>query len=390
MMVDFTVENFGPFKDEAVLSLRASGVGSQPDNVFEVEGLRGGLLSSAMVFGPNGSGKSYLLKGMAALRMMVGDVHERGFRYPWYEPFRNLRSTRSAPSRLGMRLLLDGVLYEYSIAYDADSVLGESLHCYPLGRRRRVFERDGPLGGYRGGRRAMQSMTSPSSSYLAVASKLDDPVCHAVRRAILGIVMLDHHPDPLSPASCAGIRDDPAGRSMALGMLDVAGLGISDYELIETGRDVAPAYGYGTRYELGRGVGSRILLRHDLEDADADGRWLDYPLAIESVGTRDMLGMAGHLAGALRDGGTIVIDGFGAGLHPEVTRRIVRLFSSATNPARAQLVASTHHLGLLDGDLLGRDQVWFADRDRGSGAADLHGPRDRPRPQRSVTELTPP
>ena len=383
MLLDFTVSNFGPFKEEAVLSMQGTRLKALPDNVLDVEQVRNGLLSSALVFGANASGKTYLFKALKVLKLMVSDAFEEGFRYPWYEPFRNMRECLSAPCRLGIRLIVDDVLYEYSVGFDSASVVEESLHVYPHGRRRRVFIRTAPIGGYAGGSRRIQSMVSSSSTYLAVASKLNDGTCNALRNAISGIILLDSDLDPLSMRSCTYVSEDPGRKRMAIEALRRADLGISDYIKVDRERDpeslrpeIPPKDLLLLKNRNGRVVESEIYLKHDFDESDVDKDLLSYPLSIESAGTRSMLGLMGPLVDALMNGGIVVIDDMGADLHPLITRWIVRQFSAPGNPNRAQLIANTHDLGLLDQELLRRDQIWFVNKNRATGAGELYSLSD--------------
>lgn len=95
------------------------------------------------------------------------------------------------------------------------------------------------------------------------------------------------------------------------------------------------------------------------------------------------LGLVGPVVDALAHGLVLLVDELDASLHPDLSMQIVRLFQDPeTNPHRAQLVFNTHDASLL-GDLggtrlLGRDQIWFAEK-RG-GASTLYplldfGPR---------------
>lgn len=78
----------------------------------------------------------------------------------------------------------------------------------------------------------------------------------------------------------------------------------------------------------------------------------------------------------LEHGSLLAIDELEASLHPMLALEIVRLFNDPEqNPNGAQLIFTTHDTNLLGGILdepaLGRDQVWFTEKDRG-GATHLY------------------
>lgn len=86
---------------------------------------------------------------------------------------------------------------------------------------------------------------------------------------------------------------------------------------------------------------------------------------MESEGTKKVIEMSGPLFDTLNKGKTLIVDELDAKLHPLLTRNIVMLFMNpAINTAGAQLIFATHDTNLLDLDVIRRDQIWFAEKDR--------------------------
>ena len=85
--------------------------------------------------------------------------------------------------------------------------------------------------------------------------------------------------------------------------------------------------------------------------------------SMESEGTKEMLGISLPIITALELGTPIVIDEFGAKLHPLLTRKILSLFNSKEN-TRSQLIVATHTTELMDPRLLRRDQIDFVEKDK--------------------------
>ena len=66
------------------------------------------------------------------------------------------------------------------------------------------------------------------------------------------------------------------------------------------------------------------------------------------------------------------MDELNASLHPHLSARLMTLFRDPeTNPSGAQLLFTTHDATLLDEDTLGRDEIWFIEKDPDSGATNL-------------------
>ena len=144
MLVDFSVRNFGPFKDRLALSMGATALKDEPDNVFPCEQVKEGLLTSALIYGANAAGKSYLTKAMSALQIMLSRTYPTTVEYSAYQPFRLSKDTVSAPVEMRIRMIIGGIFYDYAIAYDHNTIVSESLYHYPNGRKARVFVRTGP------------------------------------------------------------------------------------------------------------------------------------------------------------------------------------------------------------------------------------------------------
>ena len=385
MLVDFTVSNFGPFKDPVTLSMQASSSKYMEENVIEVEQISGGLLSSAVVFGSNASGKTYLMKALNALVSMVARPHPDGSGIIWYQPFRLDRESISSPVEMRVRIIESGILYDYSLSFDAVSIVRESLYHYPNGRRACVFDRTGSLE-YRKSRKAFSKVTPAGSTYLAVASGFNDGTCNTVRRALTeGFIFLYSDLDALVAESCDFAERDPDARRLIVEGLRIADFGIEDYTFSEVQRSLESIQGYippKVFEELQRG-GYRgrewkVSIKHGFRQSDIDEDRRVFPMEIESAGTRCMLGLLGPLVDTLNGGKVLLIDELGSHLHPLITRWIIEQFSRDYNPRHAQLVANSHDISLMDNDddVLRRDQMWFTNKDSGNGVSDLYSMDD--------------
>ena len=109
-LVDFTVGNFGPFRDDVTLSMEAVRSDEHRENIIDSEE-RGDLLSSALIFGANASGKTFLLKAISALKSVVTEAHEDGYTFQWYQPFMLSKASLSNPVRLRIRMRIEGILF---------------------------------------------------------------------------------------------------------------------------------------------------------------------------------------------------------------------------------------------------------------------------------------
>ncbi len=368
MIADFTVENFGPFRDPTTLSLRATSLADSEDNLIHTDTNVGDLLSCALIYGPNASGKTFVIRALHALVKMVEEAHPEGRDYVWYRPFKLDSECLSKPVSFRIRLVEEGILYDYALSYDRSSIVSESLHYYPNGRRATVFARDGKdFKGWKG--RKLLDLLNGSTTYLHIASRYNDPVCSKVWSSLTGIRILQSQDlESLAYETFGYYQEHPEIKKDVLRILRMADLDITDF----SGR----ASSVSTEPEDGP-KGAAIDLIHTYMDGSVKGITASFDIdEEESTGTRYMFGMAGVLTRVLNGGDTILMDELCAHLHPILTRWFVSQFTSINNPNHAQLVAVTHDVGLMDTDmLLRRDQIFFTDKGK-DGASELYSLAD--------------
>lgn len=72
-----------------------------------------------------------------------------------------------------------------------------------------------------------------------------------------------------------------------------------------------------------------------------------------------------------------MIDEIERELHPMLVDYIVAKFQSkSSNPKGAQIIFTTHNTELMNMELLRKDQIYFADKERESGASELYSISD--------------
>ena len=108
---------------------------------------------------------------------------------------------------------------------------------------------------------------------------------------------------------------------------------------------------------------------------NADGKTVLYPLELsdESDGTRKLMSIAPAIESVLSKGGILVIDEIEKELHPMLVDFVVAKFQSKqSNPNGAQLIFTTHNTELMNMEILRKDQLYFADKNREDGASELY------------------
>ena len=393
-MLSFTAENVRSYSGEVHLSLLGTRLAS-PGVVRDLE-IGGSLtpvkvLPVAGVFGANASGKSTLLRAMADMRDVVlnsfrrGDSEARIERYPFL-----LGGTDEHPSRSAVELVLRGVRWQYGYATDDSHVLEEYAYHFPRGRQALVFRRDratevidfGPP--FRSSGRTLAPLMRNNALLLSVAGAADDkligPLFAWFRR---NLALMESSNRARRIAATASLIQSSETRSRVLTLLRAADLGISDVERFQ------PELEPGEAERIRRAMG--ILMNDEDAASDIDVDQIRSvlirlhhmgnhgPIAIEpdqeSQGTQVWLGMVGPILDALSVGDAILADELDTSLHPHLVQEIVSLFQDReTNPHCAQLIFNAHDTSILGNGsrrTLGRDQVWFTEKDA-SGSTTLY------------------
>nr|WP_236946161.1 ATP-binding protein [Enterocloster clostridioformis] len=112
-----------------------------------------------------------------------------------------------------------------------------------------------------------------------------------------------------------------------------------------------------------------------------DGRMdtFSLELADESDGTRRLMALAPGIERVLTQGGVFLVDEIDRELHPLLAEFVISKFQSPeTNPGHAQLIFTTHDTELLNMEIIRKEQVYFADKDRHSGVSELFNLTDFP------------
>ena len=385
MLVDFTVENYGPFKDKTTLSFQATGLSEHEENLIQTDS-KEKILNSLAIFGANASGKSYILRAMNSLVRMMRFPLPASLNVIDYMPFRLSPQTKGAPTRMEMRFIDDGVLYDYSVSYNFKSIISESLYYYPNNQRAKVFLREKGSytfgsGSIATGQKAVSERVANNSTYISVAAQFNNSICLKVINFVSKILIIFGDMGNILNQTIRMMSYDEKLKQDLIMALSVADFCINDLEgqvktknVIDM-QDVIPPQIIGLMMATGaQKIDETILnLKHDIATKGLSDEDMTFPYYIESNGTIMMLSVMGPIIKTLQTGGVIAIDEFGSFFHHEISRWIINLFKSPENKNNAQLIINTHDQLLMNTEeLFRRDQICFTQKDRGSGASELY------------------
>jgi hypothetical protein len=401
MLLSFSVENFRSFKAEQTLSLMASkrlGPADSP-HCWPVPGTSEHAIRVLSLYGPNGAGKSNLVRAIGLVKQMVLSGTSPGETLP-YSPFLLDPDVSKAPAWFDLQFAEEGDVFRYSVGFDSLHIAEERLDVYEGTKERNLFTRlegqgaGGPSVGVYLGPAAEGENGTPkikalaevgarrNQLFLTEVANLDDGMAQGprLRRAIswfnstLAVVEAGGDVAPAAAGVWRGGRfTEFAATFLREASTGIAGLRARTEEVPEA--TVISSWGPGMDILERTGSGlyriRRVLAQHEL----AGGGQVEFPLAEESDGSRRLWSLLPALYRLSTGGGVFVIDEFERSMHPMLAKKFVEFFLKAGHGAAGQLIFTTHASTLLDLELMRRDGIWFADKDRG-GATQLYSLAD--------------
>jgi len=270
--------------------------------------------------------------------------------------------------------------YRYGFTFDTSRVHEEwLLRRRGKAKEARLFTRDGqninanPEHFKEGVER--KQYARPNALFLSVCAQLNGPVAVEVFRWFGQIRYVSGASDRGMLAYTARQLENPERQKQYVGFASRAQL-----DIIGLRTDVAES----NQLELptvapGETRRTRALSRREIKTLHQIYRKEGEPFGTvefdlekqESRGSMKLIALAGPLFDVIEEGAVLIIDEFDARLHPLLTRAIFEWFHGATKQSSAQLLVATHDVGLMDPDILRRDQVWFCDKNE-KGATSVY------------------
>ena len=399
MLIEFFGENFGCFRDEFRLSLLATDIDPGSDRgVAEVaiegdpEPLR--LLRVAAIYGPNASGKSTVLRAAYVLRRLIffaGHLRsDQGIDV--YEPFAGDASSKR-PTRIGMKAVIDGAVYDYEVSFTGAAVVAEHLARQTGSTSSVLFDRqEQTVSGDWSDDKQFQLATREFRANALLLSLADTLTPKLAGGIAPGLSQLLGFFDgsggsrlrSLSQPAARLARENPAFKEWLLQQLHAADVGVTDVT-IKRLRRVEADQGIlleemndDEAMSPSDTIRSRLAFRH----SGPEGSFA-VPYDSESFGTKKLVDLAPLLFRLFAEHGSTAafVDEIGASLHPNLLVELIRHVNcgSRAADARGQLIFATHETSLIDGEardaVLRRDQVYFASKD-GQGVGRLYSLSD--------------
>ena len=379
MIHTFSVSNYHSIREEVVLDLRIPGTAPDLPRFRRSEAKPDIRLPSVVVLiGPNGSGKTTLLNALAATASIASSASptptEKNNPVKAFLPFFS-PETKEKPTRFSVEFEADWLapgetrkLFRYELVVGRDgsgaqnnSFRYEAMSYFPKGRPRRLFERRGPqepiyvssefgLKPKDDRLKAVRVDASVVATFALFNVDLAKRIVDTMQR-ILWVSNIGYHGKWEHPTKMIVqiLEDNPQMSAWVREDIKSSDLGIQDFNILQP---------YGEK---------QVFFNH---------HGIDTPVHLhyESSGTKRLFHLLPQLYFGLNCGTPIVLDEIDGDLHVDIAGEVLNWFRSPeTNPHDAQLLVTSHNVGLLDD--LEKEEVFITEKD-GNGATRVHGAQD--------------
>ena len=377
MIHTFSVSNYHSIREEAVLDLRIPGTAPDLPRFRQSAAKPDVRLPSVVVLmGPNGSGKTTLLKALVetALIAFSASPAEQSNPLKALRPFASTK-TVGEPTRFCVEVEADWLapgkarqLFRYEVVVGRDGAGSrnhvfhyEALSCFPKGRPRRLFERRGPGEPiYVSGEAGLKPRDDRLKAVRADASVV-------ATLALLNVPLAMH------------VAESARSLQISSNILYQERWELPTREVTRVLAEYPKLRAWVEKYIRSSDLGIRDMRIHpDLGEHSVffSHHGLDAPVGLyaESRGTKRLFHLLPQIRIALDGGAPIALDEVEGDLHVDIAGEMLGWFRSReTNPYDAQLLVSSHNVGLLDD--LEKEELFIVEKDAG-GATRVHGAQD--------------
>lgn len=399
MLVEFTFCNYRSFRDEATLSMEATGLGAFKNSLIEYNSSTK-FIPGAAVYGKNGGGKSNVIRALWLAVQFIRNAqrtqHENAD-IPVI-PFLLNDYSYLQPTRFEFVYIIDKVKYWYGFSATKEKMLEEYLYHAPKGQKALVFRREGQQFSFteeKAKRTLISNAVAGNQLFFSVACTMNDSTCINAMRWFREYVFFSRDYSDI-PRQLLEYAEDKNMLKAISEYAKAADVGIEDVRYEVNSREINEDMVFpndmpeGMKAALSQFMhalsemsdDSEIRLRMGQMTAKASHTGLDHSgmtnlyeldLSDESDGTRKLMALAPAIESALKKGGLLLVDEIERELHPALVAFIVAKFQSKnTNPHGAQIVFTTHNTELMNLEILRKDQIYFVDKRTDDGSSDLY------------------
>ena len=398
MLIEFKFSNYRSFRDEALLSMEATGLGTFKDSLLNYGNNR--FLPGVAIYGKNGGGKSNVIRAFWLSVQFIKNAqrtqHENA-EVP-VSPFLLNDFSKNEPTSFEFIFVLDNVKYIYGFSATRNKICSEYLYHTPKGQRAIVFERNGQdfkFTEHKAKRKLISETVAENQLFFSIACTMNDVDCSAAMRWFREYILFSRDYSDI-PRQLLEYSNDTNMLKAISDYAKAADFGIEDVHFEFDNQDVENMNELPSDIPTGMKTAltafmhllsetsnnSEVKLKmgevtatsyHKGKKSDGKEELFALELAEESDGTRKLMAFAPAIESTLRTGGLLLIDEIERELHPMLVDYIIAKFQNkSTNPHGAQVIFTTHNTELMNEELIRKDQIYFVDKNRNEGYSELY------------------
>jgi len=398
MLIEFKFANYRSFRDESVLSMEATGLGTFKKSLIEYGSYK--LLPSVAIYGKNGGGKSNVIRAFWLAVQFIKNAqrtqHEDAL-IP-VSPFLLNDYSKNKETSFEFTYVINQVKYIYGFSATKDSIVKEYLYHSPKGQKAVVFTRDGKKFTFtedKAKRKLISEAVADNQLFFSVACTMNDSACVNAMRWFREYVLFSRDYSDIPKQLLEHSNDKNMLRAIS-DYAKAADIGIEDMQFEIKNEDISDEAALPNDLPIGirtalinfmhvlseTSNNSEVKLKmgeviatayHRGQKENGTNELFPLELSDESDGTRKLMSLAPAMESVLSKGGVLLVDELDRELHPMLVAYIVSKFQSkGSNPMGAQLIFTTHDTDLMNEEILRKDQLYFVDKDSSNGVSELY------------------
>lgn len=384
MILNFKLSNFKSFNEIQGFSFlvqKRQGVKILPKNYTEIDGRK--VLKSMVLFGANASGKSNLIKGLEWFKNFVLSSFKNANDNTGidFDEFLLNQKNQNLPATFELIFLLDKHEYVYNFSVNKSDVVREELKIVykSVKTEKIIYSRNKnkvDVVSKNETRLTAVNILKNNVLFLSVLSASGDELANKIIDKIrkIGVVKNSRELEKFVGYSLSNyqkyktkIDQMMCEADFGINSIKVKSEDLSDDEKLEILQKDGVSIKFKEILKNGKGEFRKnyVLTSHFGLNSVGGKIEIDFDLQKESDGTQRMFNLSGPIANTLDEGRLLVVDELDAHLHTDLCKFILLQFH-LNNLTGAQLLFSSHSVSLLDKNILRRDQILFAEKNKQS------------------------
>jgi hypothetical protein len=384
MLLEFSLENFKCFKDEATLSFIPGMSSNLENHVVKNQNPKYKALRSAVIYGANGAGKSSLMDGARFMCNLVlnspNHVDDQKLVTPHFQ-FDEKCSKK--PIKFKIIFTYDKERYEYNFSYNQEQILTEKLLHYPeKGRVRKLFLRNKLKFSFGSsfvkGRGFKKVIDSLQKNQLLVSAPVNSPSLNLVYEFFKNCVFI-YDFKQLTDFTNKVIHTNSGNHNfnkLLNNIMSRIDVGIESVHVLKvTAEDAEIRYQH-----LPDSIRDDLVKRFKNQDEfevffKHNGSKKLIPFKSESIGTQKLYSLLGPIFNGHLKKSILFIDELNSSLHPSLTEFILDFLHNQNKylelETENQFIINLHDTSLLNPSIFRADQIWFIAKDH-DGVSELY------------------